>query len=314
MIQSMLYVYEVYKEMSFSRAAKNLFISQPSLSAAVKREEEKIGAPIFDRSTSPIRLTELGLEYIRSVERIMDAENSFANYVSDLLTLKSGSLAIGGTNFFISYILPPLLSNFTANYPSICIKLIEASTSELTEKLNAGILDLLLDNSILRPDIFEQKIIREEHLVIAVPKKFPSNKDAKSYALAAEDIKAGLHLESCINSVPLEIFREDPFLLLREQNDTRERAMNICKENHFTPKIRLELDQQITAYNLACYGMGIAFVGDSLIQNVPKAENLIFYKLDNRNVTRQISFYYKRNRYISKAVATFLDMVEHYPR
>lgn len=81
----MLYVYEVYKEMSFSRAAKNLFISQPSLSAAVKREEAKIGVPIFDRSTSPIRLTELGQEYIRSVERIMDVENSFSNYVFPIM-------------------------------------------------------------------------------------------------------------------------------------------------------------------------------------------------------------------------------------
>ena len=85
--------------------------------------------------------------------------------------------------------------------------------------------------------------------------------------------------------------------------------MNICKDNNFIPKIRLELDQQITAYNLACYVMGIAFVGDSLIQNVPEAENLLFYKLGNQDSVRQISFYYKRNRYISKAAAAFLDII-----
>ena len=73
MFQSMRYIYEVYKEMSFSRAAQKLFISQPSLSAAVKKEEERIDAPIFDRSTNPIHLTEVGQEYIRAVERIMDA-------------------------------------------------------------------------------------------------------------------------------------------------------------------------------------------------------------------------------------------------
>lgn len=309
MFQSMRYVYEVYKEMSFSRAAKNLFISQPSLSAAVKKEEEKIGAPIFDRSTNPVRLTEVGQEYIRSVERIMDAENSFANYVSDLVTLKNGSLSIGGTNFFVSYVLPPLLSRFTARYPSIHVKLIEASTSELTEKLNTGILDLLLDNSVLDPAIYDKKVIREEHLLIAVPAEFPSNKDAGLYAFTAANVKAGHHLDPSLSPVPMRIFRDDPFLLLRERNDTRERAMNICKDHNFMPKIRLELDQQITAYNLACYGMGIAFVGDSLIQNVPEAENLLFYKLDNQDSVRQISFYYKRNRYISKAVAAFLDII-----
>ena len=56
MFQGMEYVYEVYKERSFSKAAANLFISQPSLSANVKRIEKKIGYPIFDRSTKPLGL------------------------------------------------------------------------------------------------------------------------------------------------------------------------------------------------------------------------------------------------------------------
>ena len=67
MFQGMHYVYQVYKEMNFSRAARNLYISQPSLSAAVKKVEAQIGYPIFDRSSSPIQLTELGKEYIRSI-------------------------------------------------------------------------------------------------------------------------------------------------------------------------------------------------------------------------------------------------------
>ena len=61
MFNSMNYVYEVYKERSFSKAAANLYISQPSLSATVKKVEERIGAPIFDRSVSPIQLTESGI-------------------------------------------------------------------------------------------------------------------------------------------------------------------------------------------------------------------------------------------------------------
>ena len=309
MFQSMRYIYEVYKEMSFSHAAQNLFISQPSLSAAVKKEEERIGAPIFDRSTNPIHLTEVGQEYIRAVERIMDAENSFASYVSDLTELKHGALSIGGTNFFVSYVLPPLLSRFTTSYPSIHITIIEGSTSELTEKLNTGILDLLLDNSVLDPLVFGRKVIQEDHLLMAVPVDFASNMEVVPYALTAADVKAGHHLSPEQKPVPMHYFRDDPFLLLRERNDTRERAMTICKENHFTPKIRLELDQQITAYNLASYGMGIAFVGDSLIQNVPKAKNLLFYKLENRDSARQISFYYKKNRYVSKTLVAFLELI-----
>ena len=96
MFHSMQYIYEVYKERSFSKAAANLYISQPSLSAAVKKVEEKIGAPIFDRSVSPIQLTECGEHYIRSVEEIMEIQHRFENYLNDLNELKTGQIAIGG--------------------------------------------------------------------------------------------------------------------------------------------------------------------------------------------------------------------------
>lgn len=316
MFQAMRYVYAVYQQRSFSRAARILFISQPSLSAAIKKEEERIGAPIFDRSTSPIQLTLVGREYIRCTEKILEVEMGFENYINDLETLKCGNISIGGTNFFISYVLPPLLSRFSSCYPAIRTQLVEGSTGILEEKLNAGTIDFLLDNSTLDPEIYEKKAIGEDHLLLAVPRSFPSARKCLPYALTAGQIKAGCHLKTDVPAVSITVFRDDPFLLLREWNDTRERAMHICKVNQFTPKIRLELDQQITAYNLACHGMGIAFVGDSLIQNLPESEQVFFYKIDNQDSSRQIQLYYKRNRYLSKACAAFLailDSTEPFP-
>ncbi len=312
MLRTMRYIYEVYKEMNFSRAAKNLYISQPSLSAAVKKEEGRLGFPIFDRSTSPIRLTEFGKEYIRFAEIIMDAESGFQNYVNDLTELKSGSLTIGGTNFFISYVLPPLLCRFINQYPLIHVELIEGSTPELTDKLNAGVLDLLLDYSVLDPGGYARKTIKEEHLLMAVPAAYSSNENVRGYALGAADIKAGVHLGTRIAPVPMCFFQDEPFLLLREGNDTRERAMNICRSNQFQPRVKLELEQQVTAYNLSCFGMGISFLGDTLIQNVPETKNLVFYKLSNRNSVREVNFYYKRSRYMSKITSEFLKMSEDY--
>ena len=60
MFRGMEYVYAIWKEQSFSNAAKKLFISQPALSNSIKRIEDKIGMPLFDRSTSPIQLTDVG--------------------------------------------------------------------------------------------------------------------------------------------------------------------------------------------------------------------------------------------------------------
>ncbi|MCI8726284.1 MAG: LysR family transcriptional regulator [Hungatella sp.] len=309
MFQGMHYIYEVYKEMNFSRAARNLFISQPSLSAAVKKAEAQIGFPVFDRSSNPIQLTDLGREYIRSIETIMEVENSFQNYVNDMRELKSGSISIGGTNLFASYVLPPVLSRFTELYPQIHVHLTEATTSELTKRLFSGSLDLLIDNQSMDPAIYGKSFFCEEHLLLTVPTQFASNQRLKNYALTAADIRENRHLNSHIPPVPLKDFQDEPFLLLRAGNDTRKRADRICHNSHFLPQIKLELEQQITAYNLSRYGMGISFSSDTLIRHVPEDERLVYYKLNHQDALREVNFYYKRKRYMPKTVTTFLEMI-----
>ena len=309
MFQGMHYVYEVYREMSFSRAAKKLFISQPSLSNAVRKTEQRLGAPLFDRSTNPIGLTDLGREYIRAVELILEVENGFATYVHDRNALQNGAVSIGGTNVFTSYALPPLVSQFTEQFPQIHIELVEAVTSELKERLSDGSLDLLIDNTELNAAAYEKKFFREEHLLLTVPKALAVNERVRNYALTAEDIKRNAHLNSRIPPVPLQEFREERFLLLREGNDTRERADRLCHEAGFSPKLRLEPEQQVTAYNFSCYGMGISFNGDVLIKHVPDDTNLCFYKLNAREAVREVNFYFRRNRYMSRAVREFLKLV-----
>ena len=72
MFSNMRYIYKIYKEGSFSKAAKDLYISQPSLSATLKKVEQKIGMPLFERSTNPIQLTECGKQYIKTAEQLIN--------------------------------------------------------------------------------------------------------------------------------------------------------------------------------------------------------------------------------------------------
>mgnify|MGYP001791844426 FL=1 len=65
----------------------------------------------------------------------------------------------------------------------------------------------------------------------------------------------------------------------------------------------------MTAYNFSCYGMGISFNGDVLIKHVPDDTNLCFYKLNAREAVREVNFYFRRNRYMSRAVREFLKLV-----
>lgn len=143
MFRNMEYVYAVYKEMSFSRAAEKLFISQPALSAMVKKVEKRIGSPIFDRSCSPIRLTNCGKEYISCIEQIMDVEYQFSQYLNQTEHLLIGSLSIGANSIFASFLLPscmtgirPFLSRHSRIYD-------RGEHGYIAGALNAGTLDIV---------------------------------------------------------------------------------------------------------------------------------------------------------------------------
>lgn len=310
MFKGMEYVYEVYKEKSISKAAKNLYISQPSLSANLKRIEKQIGYPIFDRTTKPLRLTECGEEYIKAVESIMVIENHFANFVNDWGNLKIGNLIIGGSSLFASWVLPPFMAEFTAHYPEVELTLIEENTQKLQEMLLHGKVDLMLDNCVLDGEIFEQYKFREEYLMLAVPADLAVNEEMKEYQISVEKIRNREFLASDIKDVPLERFKEEPFVLLKPENDTRKRAMDICKLYHFHPKMIFELDQQMTSYNLTCSGMGISFISDTLISSVPELPNVIYYKLPKEISCRNLYFYWKKGRYFKRTMEEFLKLVQ----
>ena len=118
MLRNMEYVYEVYKQGSFTKAAKSLYVSQPCLSALVKKTEEKLGFPIFNRNSNPLQLTECGQEYIRYIERMRALENEFDNYLNDLRGLKTASSPSAPTAPFLRWYSHKLSATSTASIPA----------------------------------------------------------------------------------------------------------------------------------------------------------------------------------------------------
>lgn len=310
MFHGMDYVYEVYKERSFSKAARNLYISQPALSSSIKRIEEGIGAPIFDRSTSPVKLTECGERYIQAVEQIYGIQQTFVNFLTDTQEMNSGCLSIGGTNMLSSYILPPLISEYKSRFPNIDVSLVEESHSKLETLMMNGSLDFILDYDRFSGDTFESYAYMQEHLMLAVPAQFEINKSLYAWRLSLENILSETYLEDRYPEVPLNVFKNEPFILLKPGNDTYQRAILLCRNHGFTPHTILTLEQQITAYNMACAGIGVTYISDTLAKNIMPNPNIVYYKLDEAISRRNIYLYYKRNRYINRIMQEFLKLMQ----
>lgn len=303
------YVYEVYKERSFTKAAQNLYISQPSLSARIKKIEEIIGEPLFDRSTTPLQLTEVGKVYIEAAEEITQIEQRVENYINDLAGLKTGNLAVGASTLFAAYVVPSLITQFNQKFPDVHIQLIEGNTAELEEMLGSNALDFVIDNYHYDSILYNKELYCEENILLAVPKHFAVNEELGMYQLSYKNIKNKNYLSRKYPAVPLGRFADLPFIMLTQGNDTRTRGDRLCRNVGFKPNIVLEFNQQSTAYMASSTQLGATFISDILVSQLPTFENLVYYKLDGEEAKRKVFFYYKTYKYKTRVMEEFIRMM-----
>ena len=301
------YVYEIYKERNFTKAAEKLFISQPSLSVAIKNIEKKLGAELFERQGNTVELTEVGKEYIACAEKIMACEKDFINRMNDINNLQTGKLVVGGTNYLSSYVLPKVINRFNKLYPNIEIELVEANSLALGEMVEKDLIDIIVDSF---DDLNEYNgfFLVSEEILLCVPKDREINNKLKKYQIDIEKIHTGAIDLKDIEAVSLELFKNENFVLLKKGNDMYNRAMRFFREKNIDVKVSYRVDQLNISYALADSGIGLCFITDTFLKYGGFSENVVLYKLSNGYYSRNLYVAYKKNKYCTKAMAEFIKI------
>ena len=297
------YIYAVHKAGSFSKAAENLYITQPALSMSVKKIESSLGMPLFDRSARPIQLTEAGRIYIAMIENMIALEEDAFNRIHDIHELKTGNLCVGGSHYINAYILPDAIAAFSSKYPGISLELVEASSATLADMLTERLIDITFS---CRDDLianFGHTPAFTDHILLAVSPEI-LNLDC---GLSAHEVLDGKHLESGCPAIPAKALEGLEYILLSEGNNLHDRAMTIFQEAGIRPRIRLEISQLATSYYLARAKLGAAFISDRMI--FPQENALKFYKVDSKITERQFYAVLPRREYTSLAVRAFIKII-----
>ena len=306
MFKNKEYILAIVREGTFSKAAEKLFVSQPSLSATVKRLEEKLGAPIFDRTTMPVGLTELGREYVKCATEIEQREEDFKLFINRCTNLTAGEVKIGASSLFSSFLLPSMIEGFQNAYPLVTVRIFENNTKDLLRELAEGDLDIVIDNAVIKAENILSSEYSREMILLALPNTMPISEKLAKISFSAEEIKNDRHrLDD--RAATLDEFSALPFIILNSENDTGKRAINLFKKHSIKPNVLFKLDQQITAYNISSSGMGACFVSDVLVKNAPTSQNMRYFKLADNETNRSIYIYRKSNRYYSVACQKFVE-------
>ena len=307
------YTLAVSKECSFSRAAEKYYISQPSLSKAVRKVEQQLGITVFDRSSVPLKQTPDGEAVMSYFQKIQDIQQELQDFCEHRKREGGCAFRIGAPSFFCTYLLPPIVADFQLAYPNHSVKLIESNDHDLCEYLRMGAIDIALtvESEMLRE--FQSFTLQYEDLILAVPKQFRVNENLQDRAIRYEDIYGErIHLPS-VPSVPLEKFRQEKFLFLKKGNDMYSRGYKVCRDAGFEPNIVMELDQMLTAYYLAEAGRGVAFVRAGIPYYAGESDRLYLYKLDNPEMRRKIQVFYGSRPQNSEGQDLFIRFLQNYP-
>ncbi|HEY3770127.1 MAG TPA: LysR family transcriptional regulator [Candidatus Angelobacter sp.] len=238
-IHQLRYFYAVARAGSFTRAAEELGIAQPSLSQQIRALEKKIGTPLFERLGRSVKLTAFGealLEPALSIlQQVTMAENSLANLQAGV----RGRLRIGVIPTILPYWIAPRIADFRNQFPDVDLHLVEDSTPRLVEQLQSGDLDIAVASlPVKNPDIICSELFREP-LFLAV---------AKDHPLAGS------------REVDVRAFMNEPLLLLKEGHCLRDNVLMTCTRSQAELPSIFETNQLESIFQLIQSGFGVTLV------------------------------------------------------
>lgn len=306
------YVYEVYRMGSFTKAAQKLFISQPSLSAMVKKAEDELGSAIFDRTSSPLGLTEEGQAYIEFIQQSMQNEESLEEKLSDIRNLNKGRIRLGGSNYVLSSIVPGVLKHIRLKHPRIQIELVEEGSFVLHKLLENGELDLVIDSFEAENNTFACYKLLEETILLAVPREDPVNHELERFQVKRHHIRERDYSDVILPQEQTEALLRKQFVLLKAENNMHQLAVNTFRQYGIQPDVSLLLDQLVTSLQYTEAGLGCSFVTDTLFRYGNRENNVCLYAFNGNKIHRNMSIVHKRNKYVSNASRLFIQAAQEH--
>jgi len=157
----------VAKKLSFTKAAEELFITQPAVTKHIKELEEQLDVALFTRHGSNISLTAAGQIVLNYSERIFDTYAALQNELAQLGDATKGSIRIGASTTLTQYVLPKILASFKNTYPAIQVTFVTGNTEFIEQQVTAGKVDIaLVEGNSHHPEIAYEPFVKDEIVLV----------------------------------------------------------------------------------------------------------------------------------------------------
>lgn len=279
-LRQLEYFCAVARTGSFTKAAEDLGISQPSLSEQIARLEQGLGAALFERLNRRIELTPLGEAILGKAQALLEDAAALPDHFARAQEGVRGPLRVGAIPTILPYFVAPLLKGFTERYRDVDLHVREGTTAELVEQLLEGMIDVAVLSLPVEGAGLVMKELFRDPLYLAVP-------DGHSLA--------------CAGKVQLRRVSEERLLILKDGHCLRDETLAVCDRARARFTGQFEADQFLTIFELIRAGFGVSIVPE-MARNLSEGCKLI--ELEPR-ASRRVGYIRLERRYLSKALEAF---------
>lgn len=265
-----------------TKAAKELNVSQPSLSNSIQRLEKKLGIPLFERQGRHVKLNAFGKTYLRRVERAFLELEEGEREVTDMAGLDHGVVSLSMT---LPYVLPTLLKDFLTAYPQVRVVQRQlGSAFQMRADLENAEIDFCISTTpVTGPDI-EWLTLVEEELCLTVP---------KGHRFASRE------------SISLIEAANEPFISLSSHSNFRKITDEFCRQAGFEPHIAFELEEVSAIQTLVEMGLGITFTLPLTLGRRASSPDTVQLKITEPLCQRTFGIAWNKKHYLSQAAIHF---------
>lgn len=269
-------------------AARDLFITQPAVTAQVKSLEDYCNLKFFKKRGRAIYLTDEGKALYDYAHKIFKYEKEIEDLIEDMRELKRGVLRLGTTKAYARYFMPFLITGFREAYPQIKIHLSEGSSLDMIHSL----LDLKIEVAIIavaedHPDVYFTPFSQEEMVLIVAPDHHLARKKAVFFKELAEE----------------------PIIMKETGSGTRKLINELFAQNNCTPNVLMETSNAEFIKQLVQRGDGISFLVREAVASELRGKKLATVPM-KKDIFLDVSIAYLKNQHLSPSARAFLDTLK----
>jgi len=284
---------KVIEERSFSKAAERVFRTQPAVSLAIRRLEEEVGAPLFDRSEKTPTLTDVGQVVYEYAQRIVALREQARGAVAELRALERGRVRVGANESTSLYLLPDVILRFRERHPNVRVEIFRHPS----ERLPREIIDHNVDFALMAYE--------------------PQQSDLEGFPVLEDELVLITHPEHTLarrDSVGVEELGAESFLAHNVRAASRMKVIETFAEHHTPLNISLELATIETIKRFVQKQIGIAFVPRMCVAEELERGTLATIPVRGLTYRRTLWAAHRRGATLPHAAAAFLELLRQHAK